>query len=261
MAALQADLAQLDFVLTLDVRGPTLKADVVLPLATVPEKGGTLTSGDRLVQAAEVVLQPPGAARGLIDVLKDLAARLGADGFAYENSEAVLDEIRREVPAYAGAGSAAKPVQWPCPQETHPGTPVLFADELPPWRPPVFDPPPSAGETPDEAFPFALVAKERLEPFFSGPLLAGEALAAARHDGMFEMNPADGFGMGLRPGDAVRVSTRSAQWEGTLAMNALLPAGMVAIPGVVMGQESPAEAPPTGEVCAAAVEKVEQKVA
>ena len=261
MAALQADLAELDFVVALDVRGPTLKADVVLPLAAVPEKGGTLTTGDRRVQAAEVVLQPPGAARGLIDVLKDLAARLGADGFAYENSQAVLDEIRREVPVYAGAGSAAKPVQWPCPEETHPGTPVLFADALPPWRPPVFDPPPSAGETPDEAFPFALVAKERLEPFFSGPLLAGEALAAARHDGMFEMNPADGFGMGLRPGDVVRVTTRSAQWEGPLAMNALLPAGMIAIPGVVMGQESPAEGPATGGVFAAAVEKVEQKVA
>ena len=152
-------------------------------------------------------------------------------------------------------------MHWPCPDATHPGTPVLFADEFPPWQPPVFDPPPPAEEAQDEAFPFALVAKERLEPFFSGPLLAREALTAARHDGEFEMNPADGFGMGLRPGETVRVSTRSAQWEGPLAMNALLPAGMVAIPGAVLGQESPAEGPATGGVFAAAVEKVEQKVA
>jgi predicted molibdopterin-dependent oxidoreductase YjgC len=261
MTALQADLAQLDFVLALDVRGPTLKADIVLPMAAVPEKNGTLTTADRRVQAAEAVLQPPGAARDLIPVLNELASRLGADGFAYENFEAVLTEIRREVPAYAGVRTAAKPVHWPCPDETHPGTPVLFADELPPWQPPVFDPPPPAEEAQDETFPFALVAKERLEPFFSGPLLAREALTAARHDGKFEMNPADGFGMGLRPGDAVRVSTRSAQWEGPLAMNALLPAGMVAIPGAVMGEQAPGEGPTAGGVFAAAVEKVEQKVA
>ena len=261
MAALQADLAQLDFVLALDVRGPTLKADIVLPMAAVPEKGGTLTTVDRRVQAAAAVLQPPGEARGLIAVLSELATRLGADGFTYENSEAVLDEIRRQVPAYAGIRPDAKPVQWPCPEATHPGTPVLFRDGPPPWQTPVFAPPPSAGEAVDEAFPFALVAKERLEPFFSGPLLAGETLAVARHEGTFEMNPADGFGMGLRPGATIRVTTRSAGWEGPLAMNELLPAGMVAIAGAVMAEQFSGGDPTEAGVCAAKVEKVEKKVA
>jgi predicted molibdopterin-dependent oxidoreductase YjgC len=258
MAALQADLAQLDFVLALDVRNPGLNADVVLPMATVPEKGGTLTSGDRRVQTAEAVLRPPGEARTLIDVLGELATRLGGEGFAFNDPEAVLAEIREQVPAYAGIRPGARSVQWPCPDETHAGTPALFGDALPPWQAPVFDPPPPAGEILDEEFSFALVATERLAPSFSGPLLADETLAAVRHEGKFEMNPADGFGMGLREGETICVTTRSALWEGPLAMNELLPPGMVAIPGAVMAEQLPGGQCADGAVCAA---KVEKKVA
>jgi len=258
MAALQADLAPLDFVVVLDVRGPLVDADVVLPMASVPEKSGTMTTGDRRVQSVDAVLRPPGEARTLIGVLAELASRLGAEGFVYKDAEAVLTEIREQVPAYAGIRSGAKTVQWPCPDETHAGTPVLFHDALPPWLPPVFDPPPSAGEIVDEEFSFALVATEMLTSSFSGPLLACETLAASHHAGKFEMNPADGFGMGLREGQTIRVTTRSALWEGPLAMNEVLPLGMIAIPGAVMEEQLPGGKCPDGALCAA---KVEKKVA
>jgi len=257
MEALKADLRKLDFVAVMDVRSPAVDAHVALPVASVPEKSGTLTSGDRRVQFAEAVLAPPGEARSAVEVLAELASRLGAEDFSYEGPDAVLEEIRREVPAYAGVRRDSKPVQWPCPHREHAGTPVLFADALPPWLPCAFEPPPVPEETVDEELPFVLTSKERVEPFYAGPLLACETLGALKREGAFEMHPADGFGRGFLEGETIRVVTRQGRGEGPLAMNEQLPPGTVAV-AAGLWEELVGGKGLDGVMCAAKVEKTQE---
>src|SRR4051794_16395293 len=52
-------------------------ADVVLPGATWGEKTGTFTNADRTVHLSDKAVEPPGQARADLDILIDLAERLG----------------------------------------------------------------------------------------------------------------------------------------------------------------------------------------
>ena len=55
-------------------------ADVVLPAAAAwAETEGTVTSSERRVQRVRAAVSPPGEARDDLDVIVDLARRLGAD--------------------------------------------------------------------------------------------------------------------------------------------------------------------------------------
>ncbi|HIJ54960.1 MAG TPA: molybdopterin-dependent oxidoreductase [Deltaproteobacteria bacterium] len=227
---LEPYLNTLDFVVVQDVLPPNIRADVVLPMASVLEKEGTLTNSERMVQSVQPVLSPLGQAKSVRWVLVELARRMGHPDFRYENAAAVLSEIQKQVPAYRGVTLGGKSVQWPCPEKDHPGTPVLFTDAQPRWVPWKSGPPGAPEETVDKEFPFAIITKERLRPFFAGPLLAQESLVPLNTNGAIEMNPADAFSMGFRPGDTIRVVTRSWRCEGQLSMSHLLPPKMVAVP-------------------------------
>ncbi|SPD75337.1 Molybdopterin oxidoreductase [uncultured Desulfobacterium sp.] len=247
-------LEKLDFVVIQDVVMPPVKADVVLPMAAVLEKGGTITSSQRMVRKVTPVLNPPGEAKSVQWVLTELARRMKAPGFSYEDSDAVFAEIRKNIPVYAGITAERLPVQWPCPDEQHPGTPVLFSGQTPqyiPWLPEI---PETAEDIPDTDYPFAVIEKDHLRPFFAGPLLAGEVLSLLNPEAQIEMNPADAFGMGLAPGDSIHVEGRSGNWEGALVMNALLPSGLVAVSQENLGQQAGAPVL-NGRVVAARVEK------
>ena len=54
-------------------------ADVVLPATAWPEKDGTVTNTDRMVQLGRKALEPPGEAREDLWIIVELAKRLGLD--------------------------------------------------------------------------------------------------------------------------------------------------------------------------------------
>ncbi len=54
-------------------------ADVILPASAFPEKTGTFTNTDRLVQLGRQALSPPGEARQDLAIIVDMAKRLGLD--------------------------------------------------------------------------------------------------------------------------------------------------------------------------------------
>ncbi|MFD0546582.1 molybdopterin oxidoreductase family protein [Streptomyces mexicanus] len=89
-------LQQLDFLVVQDIfltRTAEL-ADVVLPAtAGWAETEGTTTNSERRVQRVRRAVTPPGEAREDIDILCDVAARLGHD-FTYADAEAVWNELR-----------------------------------------------------------------------------------------------------------------------------------------------------------------------
>ncbi len=73
-------------------------ADVVLPASAWPEKTGTVTNTDRMVQLGKRALDPPGEARQDLWIIQQIA---GAHGPAwnYQGEErgvaAVYDEMRQ----------------------------------------------------------------------------------------------------------------------------------------------------------------------
>ncbi|MFN3929555.1 MAG: molybdopterin oxidoreductase family protein, partial [Thermoflexus sp.] len=76
-------------------------ADVVLPAQSWAERDGTFTSADRRVQRFYKAIPAVGEARGDWEIFTALALRLG-QRWGYLTPEAVMDEIARTIPRYAG---------------------------------------------------------------------------------------------------------------------------------------------------------------
>jgi predicted molibdopterin-dependent oxidoreductase YjgC len=196
-------------------------ADVVFPAAASwCESEGTVTSSERRVQRVRKALDPPGGARDDIDILCDLARRLGTD-WGHPTAQQIWDELRG-LSAWHGGMSYARlealnGLQWPCPDEQHPGSPLLH-DRL--WREPVegprapfvpveFEPP---VDTLDADFPIRLTTGRRLESFNTGvqtggytsPLRRGESLEICREDAER---------LGVREGELVRIVSRRGAIE------------------------------------------------
>ena len=255
---LQPYLKQVEVVVYQGTSPPAagLAADVLLPLASLLEKEGSLTNSERRVQWTEPVFIAPGEARSLPETLAAMAEVIGCRT-PETNPRTLLAAIGQQHPAYAGITTTRarfEPVQWPCPDPAHGGSPVLFADQAPTiaiesW-PPLERPAELALR--DQEFTFAVVAKETLAPFWQGPLLAPEAAAAMQNDGAIEMNPADAYTRGYQPGDSVTLTTRAGAITGRLALNKRLPVKMIAVPTRELAAVIGAEAGP-GMVLAAMV--------
>jgi formate dehydrogenase major subunit len=211
-------LGKLEFMVVQDIfRTKTAElADVVLPAAASwCESEGTVTSSERRVQRVRRALPPPGNARDDIAILAELARRLGRD-LGDPSPEELWDELRSVSPMHGGMSYArledSGGLQWPCPDEDHPGSPFLHGRL---WENPVggrkapFIPveqvPPV--DALDDDFPLRLTTGRRLDSFNTGvqsggydnPLRRGETL---------DLCPVDAARLGVREGEQVKVSSR-----------------------------------------------------
>ncbi len=229
-------LPGLEFVAVQDIAAPDegFRADVVLPMASLMEKEGTITSGDRRVRRIQPVLTPPGESKSIRWVVSGLAERMEIPGFSDAGAEAVMTEIARLVPAYGGITYSRLekgPLQWPCPNSKHSGSPVLFADKKPAWT--NWNPEPPAGAAAVERgseYPYAVIPGERLRLFHAGSLLAAEAAGALQLPEGIVMHPTDAYGMELRVGDEVRIAHCLGEETGPLGVSVLVPLGAIAVP-------------------------------
>ena len=193
-------------------------ADVVLPSAlSWCECEGTVTNSERRVQLMRKALDPPGEARDDIVILQALAGRMGHD-WDYAGAEDVWHEVRRLSARHRGMSyrrlAECGGLQWPCPEEGHPGTPFLHerlwqrpvpgrrAPFMPvDWEPPV--------EQPDAAYPFLLTTGRKLEFYNTGTQSRGYAAARPQTE-FLRMWPGDARRLGIEEGDLVRVRSRRA---------------------------------------------------
>src|SRR5918912_1388010 len=77
-------------------------ADVVLPAAAAwAESEGTVTNSERRVQRVRRALDPPGEARDDLEIIYELARRMGSDWGA-ASAEKTWDEVRSLSPVHAG---------------------------------------------------------------------------------------------------------------------------------------------------------------
>jgi predicted molibdopterin-dependent oxidoreductase YjgC len=208
---------------------------VVLPMASVLEKGGAFTTAERKPIEVPPVIPPPGEARSVSWVLRELAQRMKVAGFGSQDEETSRYELWWEIAASTTLVRKARKVPSGC---CCCGTPVTVKassdcqNDMPEWKPMPLGTSEGSG---DDGFPFAAIAKESLEPYFLGPLLAVEAKTLFYPDCEIEMNPSDVFGMGLMPGDTVRIVTvEGREHEGRLGLNPLLPPKMVTAPAALL---------------------------
>ena len=192
-------------------------ADVVLPAAaTWCEGEGTVTNSERRVQRVRKATEPPPGARDELEILTEVARRLGRD-WGTPTAESVWNEFRALAPRFAGGMSYARlealgGIQWPCPDESHPGTPFLHARlwETPRGGKPApfsvvhHDPP---WEARDPEYPFLLTTGRRLESYNTGVQSSGYPSPLHRGETL-DISPEDAKSLGIGDGDLVRVTSR-----------------------------------------------------
>ena len=93
-------LARLEHLVVQDIflTETAMYADVVLPASAWPEKTGTVTNTNRLVQMGRQAIQPPGEARLDWWITQELARRLGLD-WSYAGPAEVFNEMKRAMPS------------------------------------------------------------------------------------------------------------------------------------------------------------------
>jgi predicted molibdopterin-dependent oxidoreductase YjgC len=229
-------LSGLDFLVVQDiVMTKTAElADVVLPSSAAwCESEGTVTNSERRVQRVRKALDAPGEARDDTWILSELARRLGYD-WGRPTAEEAWDELRSLSPMHRGMGyqrlEEHDGLQWPCPDDAHPGSPFLH-DRL--WREPLEGPPAPFSvvearppfEALDAEYPIRLTTGRRLESYNTGaqsgryrsPLHRGESI---------DVSPEDAERLELSEGEVVRVSSRRGSVEAPVRVDESLRAGL-----------------------------------
>lgn len=109
-------------------------AHVVLPMALNLEKDGTFTNFDRTVQRVRAAVPPMGDARDGIDIVSEVASRMGYD-LPSVHASRIMRDIAEVVPGYAGVTYARLErggIVTPNSSLTDSGTTILFADSTSP---------------------------------------------------------------------------------------------------------------------------------
>jgi formate dehydrogenase major subunit len=209
-------------------------ADVVLPAgATLGESEGTVTSSERRVQRVRKAFDPPGEARDDIEIVYELARRLGHD-LGSPRAEDVWDELRSLSPMHGGMRydrlDAAGGIQWPCPDENHSGTLFLHARL---WDDVVDDPAPfnvvehsPPVDVLDDEFPLRLTTGRRLESYNTGVQSGGYRSPLHRDGEAILLAPADGARYGVADGARARVVSRRGSVEAPVRYDDTLRPGL-----------------------------------
>lgn len=217
-------------------------ADVVLPASAWPEKTGTVSNTDRMVQLGRRALAPPGDAKPDLWIIQALARRMGLD-WRYPGEDsgvaAVYEEMRQAMQASIAGISWERlqresSVTYPCLSEDDPGQPVVFTERFPTADgrvklvPAGVLPP---DERPDAQFPFVLITGRQLEHWHTGSMTRRAAvLDAIEPMATASMNGADLQALGLQPGDVATVRSRRGEVALHLRRDDGTPAGAVFIP-------------------------------
>ena len=190
-------------------------ADVILPATAWPEKDGTVTNTDRMVQMGRKALDAPGAAKPDLWIIQELARRLGCD-WNYSGPKDVFNEMRQGMNSIAGITyerlERESSVTYPCEKEGDPGQPTVFIDKFPtPTGRARFVPADviPANERPDKEFPFVLITGRQLEHWHTGAMTRrASVLDAIEPDPTVLIHPLDLDALGAQAGDVISVASR-----------------------------------------------------
>jgi formate dehydrogenase major subunit len=213
----RAALAELDHLVVQDIflTETCYLADVVLPATAFPEKTGTFTNTDRMVQLGRKALDAPGEARPDLWIIEQIALRLGLK-WDYPDVSDVFNEMRKGMDSIAGITwdrlERESSVTYPCENEGDPGEPVVFTRDFPtPDGRARLVPAQliSADETPDHEYPMVLITGRQLEHWHTGAMTRrATVLDAIEPEPVASMNSADLRELGVEAGGVITVTSR-----------------------------------------------------
>ena len=217
-------------------------ADVVLPATAWPEKTGTVSNTDRMVQLGKQAINAPGQARPDLWILQDLAKRIGLNwnySGEHDGVAAVYDEMRRAMHA-AISGITWERLQressvtYPCLSEDAPGSPTVFIEKFPTPSGRVKLVPADiipANERPDAAYPFVLITGRQLEHWHTGSMTRrAKVLDAIEPMATASMCGADLKALGVEAGDIITIASRRGEVALHVRRDDGTPQGAVFVP-------------------------------
>ncbi|MEV6379085.1 molybdopterin oxidoreductase family protein [Streptomyces sp. NPDC051773] len=249
-AHIEDRIKSLDFLAVCDVvlSETAALADVVLPVTQWAEETGTMTNLEGRVLLRRRAITPPDGVRSDLEIMRELADRLGVEKGFPTDPEEVFEELRRASAggpadysgityrrlaeengvfwpcptptAEAGAGSSAgaRPVpdgeghSVPSSAEVHPGTPRLFLDRFATEDGRARFVPVShraAAEEPDAEYPVLLTTGRVVSQYQSGAQTRRvDELNAAAPGSFVELHPRLAERLGAAEGDPVAVVSR-----------------------------------------------------
>jgi len=265
-------LKKLDFLVVQDIfLTDTAKlADVVLPARAFAEKTGTYTNTERRAQLCREAMTGPVGSKQDYEIIAAIADRLGANNFP-RTPEALWSEMRELTPSYKGISysrmESMNGVRWPCPNEDHPGTPILHIGKFTrgkallsalAYRPPA--------EEPDAEYPFTLSTGRVLQHYHTGTMSRrSRVLNGIVPCGMVEINPADAAKLNVGQKETIRVTTRRGSIETRTLITDRVKKGSLFIPfhfseaaanWLTIDALDPIAKIPEFKVCAARIEKI-----
>ncbi|MCY7371894.1 MAG: formate dehydrogenase subunit alpha [Polaromonas sp.] len=212
-------------------------ADVILPASAFPEKDGSFTNTDRLVQMGRAAVKPPGDARQDLWIIQEMGKKLGLD-WQYSHVSEVFDEMRHTMPSIAGITwdrlDREHSVTYPCLKEGDPGQSVVFVDSFPretgraQFVPADIIP---ADERPDAEYPLVLITGRQLEHWHTGSMTRrATVLDAIEPDPVALVHPLDLADLGGQPGDVVTIESRRGKVALYARADESSPRGAVFVP-------------------------------
>ena len=217
-------------------------ADVVLPATAWPEKTGTVSNTDRMVQLGQQAIDPPGQARADLWIIQDIARRMGLAWHypgVHSGVAAVYEEMRQAMHAAISGISWERlqresSVTYPCLSADDSGAPTVFIDSFPTADGRVQLVPADiipANERPDADYPFVLITGRQLEHWHTGSMTRrAVVLDAIEPMATASMCGDDLQQMGLQPGDVITVRSRRGQVAIHLRQDDGTPRGAIFIP-------------------------------
>ncbi len=217
-------------------------ADVVLPATAWPEKTGTASNTDRMVQMGKQAITPPGLAKPDLWIIQQIAAGMGLSwNYPGEHSgvAAVYEEMRQAMHAAISGITWERleresSVTYPCLSAEDPGATTVFLKH--------FDTPDGrvhlvpadiipANERPDADYPFVLITGRQLEHWHTGSMTRrATVLDALEPMATASMCGDDLLAMGLAAGDVITVQSRRGQVAIHVRQDDGTPRGAVFIP-------------------------------
>ncbi len=217
-------------------------ADVVLPASSWPEKTGTVTNTDRMVQLGQRALPCPGEARQDLWIIGQMAKGLGLQ-WNYPGPEsgvaAVYEEMRQAMHgAIAGISwerlQREGSVTYPCLSADDPGQPIVFVNDVPTpdgriQLVPAGSVP--ANEQPDAHYPLVLITGRQLEHWHTGSMTRrSRVLDALEPCASISINSRELARLGLQAGAGVRMASRRGSVSAALRLDEGTPDGTVFMP-------------------------------
>ncbi|OUW03732.1 MAG: formate dehydrogenase subunit alpha [Betaproteobacteria bacterium TMED156] len=214
-------------------------ADVVLPASAWPEKTGTVSNTDRMVQMGRKAIDCPGDARQDLWIIQEMAKGLGLK-WKYNGPDSgvaeVYDEMRHAMKdAIWGITwkrlEDEQSVTYPCLDENLPGESVVFKKGFPTKDGKanlVPADPISPNEIPDLDYPFVFITGRQLEHWHTGSMTRrASILNAIEPAPTFQMCRKDIEKHNLFPGQICKLSSRRGSVIASIRQDESTPEGTI----------------------------------